>query len=352
MMVNMGVKYAGRGAFLWGQEYLLPRMIPAIQEIANRVHDSDPNIVLEAAIFEIITQTGIEQLEIPSYVLEEFRQPSTPGRLFNYTQMLFPDGFGVNQWGEGRSVPDLTQIETRMWFFYAGSQYIFAGVEALHLGQVMLMAKEDKGMAMTFDLLSRLRSFAQTRARRGFVLCNAHAYRGFWVYHGNSDNLLFDFHAFPSRPRPNISQPQICSLEVGFEDAIYGLSAGGMTAAGWRTASLPYLVELDNYDCTNHPGTQDPGDLFHPFGWDEISWFAHQTPKYQSSWLIQAVAWLTHTDPSGYFEMPGIRPLCDNIFKNHSSIDYYYASKAAGQGGFAQEDTIRQIWAGGAFDNL
>ena len=51
--------------------------------------------------------------------------------------------------------------------------------------------------------------------------------------------------------------------------------------SGWTTKSLPYIVELDNYDCTVHPGVQDPKDTFHPFGWDEISWFAHQPSEYR-----------------------------------------------------------------------
>ena len=52
---------------------------------------------------------------------------------------------------------------------------------------------------------------------------------------------------------------------------------------GWRTKSLPYIVELDNYGCTDHPGAQWKNDSFHPFGWDEISWFAHTSPQHPAT---------------------------------------------------------------------
>jgi hypothetical protein len=66
---------------------------------------------------------------------------------------------------------------------------------------------------------------------------------------GATDTLIFDFHAFPSRPMPHADQPQNCTLNASFEDSIYLKSAGGVAVGGWRTASLPYIVELDNCKC-------------------------------------------------------------------------------------------------------
>ena len=111
---------------------------------------------------------------------------------------------------------------------------------------------------------------------------------------------------------------------------------------GWNTSSLPYLVELDNYDCTNHTGIQDPTDTAHPFGWDEISWYAHQPTAYRNRWLLESVAWLHRNDAAGHLEMPGMRCLCDPTFKNRSNVGYYSASKVLG---FDQEDAIVAAWA-------
>jgi hypothetical protein len=212
----------------------------------------------------------------------------------------------------------------------------------------MLMSKGDKGMVQTNDLFAKIRGFAAANARRGFVLLNAHLYQDPWVHLNGTEQLIFDFHAFPSRPQPVPSQPMDCLLNASFEDSIYTHSAGGVAVGGWRTSSLPYLVELDNYDCTTHPGVQAPGDTFHPFGWDEISWFAHQPPQYRNNWLAYAAEWLAQNDPKGQFEMPLMRCLCDAQFPklNRSSSTFYDASSElpASDGGFDQEHAMAKIW--------
>ncbi len=349
MLSNTGVRYAGRAAFLWGQEQLLPQMLPDIKRISVEAHRELPDLVLEAAVFEIVTQAGVESLRVPEYVFEAFDLPvPTQPRTFSYPAMLFPDGRYLDQWGTGASVPDLTQQEARLWFFYLSSQYILHGAEALHCGQIQLMSVADEGMALTHDLFNRIRAFAADRGRRGFALLNAHLYADPFVLLGSSDQLLFDFHAFPARPVPDQEAPTNCSLAAGFSDAIYGKSAGGRSVGGFQTASLPYLVELDNYDCTAHPGEQDPQDLFHPFGWDEVTWFAHQPAEYRDYWLWYATGWLagrTEGGESGHLQMPMMRCLCDATTAPAPAQEYYYASDVATDGsGFAQEQTIKQIW--------
>jgi hypothetical protein len=111
---------------------------------------------------ELIQKPGVEMLTIPDYVFEAFGLPAT-GRNFNYSDMLFRDGKFVNHWpgnGPDASVPDLTQQEAQLWFFYAGTSWIKQGIEALHCGQIMLMSSEDTGMVHTHALFSKLRAFA------------------------------------------------------------------------------------------------------------------------------------------------------------------------------------------------
>ena len=64
---------------------------------------------------------------------------------------------------------------------------------------------------------------------------------------------------------------------------------------------------------------QFANDTFHPFGWDEISWFSHQPSAYRSYFLRYAAGWLAANDPKGHFEMPFERNLCDSKFNGRSS---------------------------------
>jgi hypothetical protein len=316
-------------------------MVAEGKENAAQAHASNSDLVLEAAIFEIVTH-NVEKLLIPDWVFVAFgRPPSIPPRTFNYLAMLFPDGSWVNQWGPGASVPDMRQAETQMWFLYAGATYIDAGIEALHLGQIQLMSSKDTGMLQTWNVFNQLRLYASKHARRGFVLLNAHLYSDPFAHFNKSQQLILDFHAFPSRPFPILSSRGECTLKVGFSDSMYQKSAGGISVSGWLTKSLPYLVELDNYGCTNHPGSQDPLDLFHPFGYDEITWYAHQNASYRNSWLPYAAAWVRALPipDQGYLMMPGMRVLCESSFVDRPPSSFYYASAAVPEG-FAQEDAI------------
>eukprot|EP01084_Bolivina_argentea_P103493 185369_1 len=342
MLHDIGTRYAGRAVYTWGQEQNIAKILPQAKSNANKIHANDPYMILEGAIFEIVTQTGVQTIHIPPYVFKAFDQPVI-NRTFNYTAMLFPDGTYVNHWGSGSSVPDMTQLETRLWFFYVGTQYMNIGIEALHCGQIMLMSKQDKGMVMTYQLLDKLRMYAASNARRGWVLCNAHLYQDPWVHLNGTQQLIWDLHAFPSRPdaQPNKSGEQ-CILKVNFEDAMYKKSAGGIAVAGWKTNNLPYMVELDNYGCTNHPGQQWKNDTYHPFGYDEITWFAQQPDTYRNEWLQYVATWLVQNDPVGHFEMPGLRPICYPTVQSNET--FYDASKDEPYG-FAQEDTIANIWS-------
>ena len=224
-------RYAGRSIYLWGDEQLLPQMLTAALPNAVTTHAMNPELILEAAIFEIVTKVGVETLVIPSFVFQAF-QMVPENRTFNYSALLFPDGTYVNLWGIDKSVPDLTQLEARLWFFYMAAQYMSVEVEALHLGQIMLMSKNDKGMLHTWDLLTKIRAHAMHHTRRGFILCNAHVYEDPWVHLNFTSQLIFDFHAFPSRPKPNMTIPRLehCFLSKGFENAIYGKSAVSIQA--------------------------------------------------------------------------------------------------------------------------
>ncbi len=348
MLKNIGAKFVGRAIYLWGAEARIndPKFLAQGQEMAARIHRNDPDVVLQAAVFEIVTE-GVGKVPVPDRVFHEFAQ-SPETRNFNYSKMLFPDKRFVDQWGRGASVPDICQIETKMWFFFLASSYIDAGIEAIHFGQLELVGTNDPEYRNWADLLQHVRRYAAKSARRHWVICDAHVPKGGPVLDGR---LLLDSHAFPLRPKEVADSPQKAILAVGYADAIYGRSHGGIAPSGWKCEHLPYLVEFDNFDGTDTPGqaSQMHGPSIFAWGYDEITWFAQQPESYRNEWLRYAWKWLKEHDPIGFLEMPGSRMLTNGPAipgEADKRIPWYFAntkSPACPQG-FSQEETIKAIW--------
>ena len=126
-------------------------------------------------------------------------------------------------------------------------------------------------------------------------------------------------------------QPHKAILEKGFSDSIYGRSKGGLTPSGWKCESLPYIVEIDNFGVSDHPGEYRESDKIHVWGWDEINWFIKQPELYRNEWLEYAYKWVRDTDENGYFQLPLRR------------FEHYSASMMTKKG-MRQEEMIKKIW--------
>lgn len=334
-LTHTGAKFVGRAIYRWGGEAALPELAAKAQALARRVHAVDPDIILQACCFEIVS-TEVNRLAVPPRVFEAFGLPAQ-NRHFRYEDMLYPNGQGRNQWRPGASVPDMSQLETQLWFYYLATTWIDLGVEAIHFGQVEIMDDRDPQHRHWSALLEKIRHYARAHARRHWVWCDAHVPSGGILHNGR---LLFDFHSFPLRIKEVPTRPQEGVLEMGWLDSIYGRSRGGITPAGWPCDHLPYLVELDDYGVSDHPGW--PGSPYFVWGWDEISWFAHQPEEYRNHWLRYAWDWIRRHDPNGWLQMPASRVL-------HAPVNgrfWYWAHQPspATPDGFNQEPTIRAIW--------
>jgi hypothetical protein len=327
MMQNTGVKFAGRVIWMWGSESRIDALAKKGEPFVKRIHEMDPDIVLQGAIFEIIT-TDVNNIPIPASVLEEF-DLKPEARNFRYEDMIYPFGHRVDHWRKGASVPDMSRLETRMWFVYVGKRWIDMGLEAIHFGQVEIMDDRDKDHVHWRDMMARLRIYAKKHARRHMVLCDAHVPKGGIVHDGE---LMFDLHSFPSRPKSVKGKPYQAILEKGFSDSIYGRSVGGRTPSGWSCEALPYIVEIDNFGSSDHPGQYRESDRLHVWGWDEIGWFIKQPEAYRNEWLEYAYQWVRETDPNGFFQLPLRR------------FEHYTASMTPPKGQ-RQEGTIKAIWA-------
>lgn len=327
-------KFVGRALMVWGSEQNLAGFLQTAKPFANALHQADPEIILQAADFEIVTH-GVESIAIPEDVLREFGQPVT-NRNFRYEAMLYPDGRFVNHWGRG-SVPDMSQLETRMWFYFLSTSYIDVGIEAIHFGQVGLMDKNDPEHAGWLDMLGRVRAYARQHARRHLLICDAHTPTGGYAENGK---LLFDFHSFPLRIVEVTNQPYKGVLRVGYSDSIFKRSKGGMTPSGWLCEHLPYLVEFDNFGRSN-PGKPSKSPFI--WGWDEITWFALLPEKERNEWLRYAWNWVKETEPIGHLEMPGSRVLSPGT---PDGPRWYWANTRsdACPNGFNTESTLKDIW--------
>jgi hypothetical protein len=260
-------------------------------------------------------------------------------RNFRYADMLYPDGRRVDHWRRGQSVPDVSRPETKLWFYFLAASYIDLGIEAIHFGQTELMNGNDRDLAHYSEVLALIRAYAAGHARRHMLLCDSHVPSGGLVRDGR---LLMDFHSFPLRIKEVPDRPQDAILEVGFSDGIYGRSKGGTTPSGWSCEHLPYLVEIDNWGASKQPGQPKQGGIW-VWGYDEITWFAHQPEGYRADWLRYAWDWVRKADPNGHLQMPGSRTM-------RSPLDgrrWYYANRpsAAVPDGLGDEAAIRAIWA-------
>jgi len=251
--------------------------------------------------------------------------------------MIYPEG-RRRDWGPNASVPDVSRTETKLWFYFQAASYIDLGIEAIHFGQVEIMDNNDPDLRHWSQVLDLVRAYAAEHARRHMVLCDGHVPSGGLLRDGR---LLLDFDSFPLRIMEVPDKPQEAILKVGFSDGIYGKSKGGLTFSGWRCEHLPYLVEIDNWGVSRTPGRAGAGGIW-VWGYDEITWFAHQSREYRANWLKYAWDWVRKTDSNACLQMPGSRTLRSP----GDNLRWYYANNPGPPvpDGFGDEDAIRAIW--------
>ena len=340
LIKNIGAKYIGRAIYRWGREDMLnnPEFLEPARRLIEQVHAFDKDVVFQAGLFEIVTE-NVNKIFIPAWAFEAMELP-VEQRNFSYAKMCNPDGKLVENWRRGSSVPDVTQTETQLWFMFLAGTYISIGCEALHLGQTALIGMADPQLLHWESFLTKLRKYARTATRRGWILLDAHVPKHGMVVNGKS---LLDFNTFPLRIKEIPDKPQQAVLEMGYLDALYGRSKGCITPSGWSCESLPYLVEFDNFNCSRTPG-QSTIDSHFIWGYDEISWYYQQSEDYRKQWLHYAYRWVHEHDPSGFLQMPVSRnvSLCDERGRTRFRAN---TKSPAMPEGMNLEETIKALWS-------
>ena len=337
MLKSTGAKYIGRSICLWAREADLLQNFERARQQIPQVRAADREMVLEACIFEIVTN-DVEQIPVPAWAFTALGLP-VEKRSFRFEPMLYPPEQRTRSWPGGGGVPDVSQQETQLWFYFLARSYIDLGFEGIHWGQMEIMDRSDPHLDHYARVFALVRDYAARHARRGMVLCNAHVLAsGGLVRDGQ---LLLDFHAGPLMVKEVPDRPQEAIMEVGYWVSIYDRSKGGRTYSGWQCEHLPYLVELDNWGVSSTPGKAGAGFIY-VWGYDEISWFANQSKEYRSRWLRYAWDWVRKTDPNGYLEMPGSRTETSPL--DHRT--WYFANNPSPSvpDGLGDEEAIREIW--------
>ncbi len=334
LIAELQPKFLGRAAYVWGWE---DEYLDHLQDLPGRIeviHAIDPDIVVQGCVFEIVT-ADVERVQIEARVQEALGLDPV-ARHFDLEAM----GSQPLAWHTAAVLPDITRTETQLWFLQLAMTYIDGGVEAIHFGQLGIVAKHDQDLVATAAFLEVVRAYARVAARRGWVLLDAHT-------HGlvRDGRLLLDFHSWPLRPR-EVGAPgeRDVILQPGFLDAIYGRSRGGVTPSGWYTQSLPYLVELDNGYAGAVPGVCDLPECV--WGDDEITWFANLSPARRDAALRRLHADVRALDPHGRLQLPAMRPI---ILAEASQCPFYFVHDPRDlPEGYGQEDVVRELWGIGA----
>ena len=169
MITNTGMKFAGRAILFWGKESSIPAALPKLKANADKLHAAAPDLILEGCSFEIVTKS-VGDVDVPAWVFAEFGKPVV-ARKFNYADMV--GRWGVDFWGKGTCVPDITHEEYQMWVYYLARNWIDVGCEAIHFGEMVCLCRSQAQADTWWDVLGRIRRYGAAHARRHLVLCIA-----------------------------------------------------------------------------------------------------------------------------------------------------------------------------------
>ncbi len=289
---------------------------PLYTKWINFAHEYDPEIIFEGGVYEAL-HTGVNAIEIPDWVFEAFDLPVEKGRTFNLEKMMY-DVWIVDPNGDGIYNPDMSKLETQMWFYFRGVQQIDAGFEALHLGSAPCMSDNDakqgfKGWKRLCDLLHE---YAKTHARRSWVILNAHNLHN--MYSTDSEGnieLFFDYNPWTLSPyvpeyetdgSPEIGNPQ--EVLIGTQGlSLFGRTQKGRHPLGYYTEAQIGVAELDNYgempDIKDKAQTNGLGG--YPWGYCDAAWFALQPDDYRRYWVKYALnRSLESPTPNYYINIP------------------------------------------------
>lgn len=302
LITHIGAKFIGRAAhFSWKGNWTreqIEEYYALTARLAARAHAADPELILQAGVFEIIYRGTVEAQPIPAEVFAAFDLPAEQ-RCFDWERMLFPEDFtygdntwkgwgGRNYWAHEAAWPFIGSVETQMYIYYSITRWIDAGFEAVHLGQAEKMMGCRPEYLTGWDRVTALaRKYAKSHARRGVVLFDCHT-----VLDGTNmklgDRVIVDIIGAGMVPWDDRLTDGVRTCRIGdyTENGCtwIGRSPGGRHPLGFACETVPTIIEFDNYGRPGPAGEWN--DNYSPWGYDDITWFALQPESYRNAFLL------------------------------------------------------------------
>lgn len=343
MFKNLGIKYVPRVSAEWHPgNFEQEHGKQALTEMVEKIHHADPDIIVEACIFECVTKQ-VEMIKIPTHVQEAFGEKAQKNRFFDLEKMALEGS--ANKWGEGSYTPDITKKETQMFFYTRACEYIDMGYESLHLGQANLIGANDKDNECFTKVIKMIRAYAKKNARRHYVLINAHT-DPTKAFVGTDGVMLVDFNAYPTRMHAAEGQtdhlvseenPQKCTIGNHVWASVYKQGISGKHPSGWYVDKYPYMVEFDNGSIN----VDIFGKATHTFGYDEISWYANQPYDYRKEFMEYLYKEIKSYKENGHIALPGSRGLAASSVTTGGI--YFANSKSHLQKGWGDEGFFKEL---------
>lgn len=299
-----------------------------LRRAVDQVHGSDwgADVLFECGIMEAIGRQQVDSTEIPPWLLtlmEEFgiqdqrRFGPNGAGYFSYEGMFDRDAPNwprhlVGLWYADReheqSVPDITMLETQLYYAYLLAEYLDAGFEGVMFGQTMLTGARDKDNAALATLCEFARKWATARAYRKAVTLTSHIYDSRdW-----QGKPLFTHLTWPTRLSYSPEAP--FELRMGPPFKAEGGRQGGEEIEHLLKLphDLPILLEIDNYGRASGPSAVCEA------GYDEITGFAAkpqaERERFLEEYYFKVRNWKNATGNNRvHLALPGYRCLCDSI---------------------------------------
>ena len=331
-----GIKFLGRVSGIWKAEMPDEEHFALSKKCADLIHAADPEIILQACIFEYIYLEDMSRTKIPARVFEAFGLP-VQDRCFDFYAAVMAPEERIPSMTHG--FPDISKTEAQLWFYYRGINYIDCGYEAFHMGQIHLYSSFDRGYDALSKVLSLLREYGKIHCRRHKLIMDAHSHS--IVKNGVS---LLDYNAMPYTrfPLPERDGERLCLVREG-------KTGGGINPDGEYVKCLPFLMEYDNWggkDIWAHNNlTRDERAWAQWWGYDQIAWFASQGEQDRNIFLDYTFKWTAVNNPDAYFAFPFRRPLVSGEVVSDNPYYKINNKSDACPDGFSQEDEAARLYS-------
>ena len=288
MLTHIGAKFIGRSLCLWGDEANLLRNLERARQQVPVLHKADPEMILQACVFEIVTDQ-VDQVPVPDWAFKALGRP-VEKRNFRYTDDALSRRPATRTNGAG-TAPSRTSAGRRpsSGFTSWRPHTSISGIEAIHFGQAEMMNGNDPRLDHWSEILR------PGPAARGQACASAHGALRFARSQRRPRPGRPATDGFPLVPAADQGSSPTARMrrfwKVGFSDGIYGRSQGGMTPSGWPCEHLPYLVEIDNWGASRHPGAGE-GRRDLGLGLRRNHLVRPSDEEYRADWLRYAWDWV------------------------------------------------------------